>query len=253
MRRITLLNSKGGCGKTTLATNLASFYASSGLPTVLIDHDAQGSSTRWLGVRPDVMPPIHGIAAYRQPIGVTRSFHHRLPAGTQRIIVDTPASIEGPALQDLVRLSDCIVIPVLSSHIDIDALEKFTQQLRKDARVRTGSVRVAVVANRARKSTRIFRELSTVLEQCPFDYVTLIRESQNYVTAGELGVGIHDLKPTLVHKDCPQWEPLLGWLDEPRGPNRQPADDGSESWPSSASMGPRSARGFGGEIARLAG
>ena len=230
MQRITLLNSKGGCGKTTLATNLASFYARSGLSTALIDHDAQGSSTQWLGVRSDELPEIHGIEAYRHPLNMTRTFHHQVPLGTERIIVDTPASIVEPALQDLVRLSDSIVIPVLSSQIDIDALEKFTRILHKNARVRSGSIRIAVVANRVRRNTRIFKELDSTLENSPFDYVTVLRESQNYIQAGLSGVGIHDLKPNAVRQDYLQWEPLLDWLEEPRGPHQKPLASVSTKW-----------------------
>ena len=230
MQRITLLNSKGGCGKTTLATNLASFYARRGLSTTLIDHDAQGSSTRWLGLRSNELPEIHGIEAYRHPLNMTRTFHHQVPLGTERIIVDTPASIAEPALQDLVRLSDSIVIPVLPSQIDIDALEKFTQILHKNARIRSGSIRVAVVANRARRNTRIFKELNSILEKSPFDYVTLLRESQNYIQAGLSGIGIHDLKPNVVRQDYLHWEPLLDWLEEPQGPHQKPLASIRAKW-----------------------
>ncbi|MCG7961877.1 MAG: ParA family protein, partial [Candidatus Thiodiazotropha taylori] len=48
MKRLLILNSKGGCGKTTIATNLAGYYASAGTPTALFDYDPQGSSHRWL-------------------------------------------------------------------------------------------------------------------------------------------------------------------------------------------------------------
>ena len=230
MQRITLLNPKGGCGKTTLATNLASFYARSGLSTTLIDHDAQGSSTRWLGVRSNELPGIHGIEAYRHPLNMTRTFHRQVPLGTERIIVDTPASIVEPALQDLVRLSDSIVIPVLSSQIDIDALERFTQILHKNPRIHSGSIRVAVVANRVRRNTRIFKELNSTLEKSPFDYVTVLRESQNYIQAGLSGIGIHDLKPNVIRQDYLQWRHLLDWLEEPQGPHQKPLTSVQTKW-----------------------
>lgn len=188
-------------------------------------------------MRPDVLADIHSVAAYRQPITVTRSFHNRIPPGTQRVVVDTPGALDTGALQDLVRVSDCIVIPVLSSHIDIDAFEKFTRTLYKHPRVRAQSVRIGVVANRVRSSTKIFRELNTVLHDCPFDYVTTLRESQNYVAASEMGVGIHDLKPNLVHKDCEQWAPLLGWLEEPHGPKQQSPEEPTGPWSNRAMEG----------------
>ncbi|HHH42709.1 MAG TPA: ParA family protein, partial [Gammaproteobacteria bacterium] len=51
MLRIAVMNTKGGCGKTTVATNLASYCASRGCGTVLRDYDRQASSTRWLRAR----------------------------------------------------------------------------------------------------------------------------------------------------------------------------------------------------------
>ena len=73
MQRIMLLNPKGGCGKTTIATSLASYYASEGMSTALVDYDSQGSSTRWLDARPVDLEPINGVAAFRTPSGVTRT------------------------------------------------------------------------------------------------------------------------------------------------------------------------------------
>ena len=48
LRKIVVLNPKGGSGKSTIATNLAAYYAWSGRSVALMDHDPQGSSMRWL-------------------------------------------------------------------------------------------------------------------------------------------------------------------------------------------------------------
>jgi chromosome partitioning protein len=61
MRTILVINSKGGAGKTTLTTNLASYYASQHLRTAILDCDPQGSSTQWLKQRPS--NDIHGASA----------------------------------------------------------------------------------------------------------------------------------------------------------------------------------------------
>ena len=93
--KILIANAKGGCGKTTLATNLASLYASRGDATVLIDYDPQGSSTQWISSRPDNQAKIHNIAAYRRTPGqITRTWQLRsLPEQTTHIIMDTPAGV----------------------------------------------------------------------------------------------------------------------------------------------------------------
>jgi len=213
MRRIMLLNPKGGCGKTTVATSLASYFASRKCPTVIIDHDAQGSSTRWLNVRPEEYPHIHGIPAYRNPKGVTRSWHLRIPAETECVIVDTPAGTKGPDLADLVCKADSILIPVLPSHIDFDAVRGLMDELNALRAVREGDARVGLIANRVRVNTRIYRELDGFARELGTRFITRLRDSQNYIRAAELGLGIYELKGANTRTDRQQWARMLAWLD----------------------------------------
>ena len=64
--RIVVLNPKGGCGKSTLVTNIAATYAHTGSAPAVMDYDPQGSTMAWLDRRPADLPPIHGIAAYKK-------------------------------------------------------------------------------------------------------------------------------------------------------------------------------------------
>ena len=66
MRTIMVLNAKGGSGKSTIATNLASYFASEGKSVVLADYDPQESSLDWLKARPKGRPPIKGVAAHKE-------------------------------------------------------------------------------------------------------------------------------------------------------------------------------------------
>ena len=120
-RKIVILNPKGGSGKTTIATNLAAYFASQGKATTLLDHDSQGSSTRWLNKRPAENAHIHGIAMYKSHSGVTRTFAHRIPNDTERVVVDTPASFQKTELLGFIQNADKIIVPVLPSDIDIHA------------------------------------------------------------------------------------------------------------------------------------
>ncbi len=214
MHRVMLLNSKGGCGKTTIATNLAGYYASSGKNTVLIDHDGQGSGTHWLTTRPPQAPAIHGIEAYREAIGVTRSFLLRLPENTDRIVIDTPANVQGQQLADLVSRSDSIIVPVLSSQIDIDAASKFMRSFAQLPRVLNGDVRVAVVANRVRTHTVMYLDLERFLTHSGFAFAARLRDTQAYIRAAECGLGIHELRAGGARKDLDQWAPLIAWVEE---------------------------------------
>ncbi len=238
MLRITLLNPKGGSGKTTLATNLASHFAVRGFRTVLFDYDAQGSSTRWLDIRPAGLAEINGIPAYRDSAGTTRSWQLRVPAGTERVVVDTPASVAGPRLDDLVRRSDCILIPVLASPIDLDAFLNFARALSRFPRVRSADVRIAIIANRVRRNTRYFKTLVHALDQAelgaPMAHVTTLRDSQHYVRAGAQGYGIGELDAARIDSVLAEWEPLLTWLDDRPGgggsrPRRRDDGPGAES------------------------
>lgn len=212
MQTTMLLNPKGGSGKTTLATSLASCFACGGYATAVIDHDAQGSSTRWLNVRPAAYPTIHGVAAFRTPLGVTRSWAMRVPPDTERVVVDTPAGLGAHHLADLVRKADSVIIPVLPSFIDIDAVSGFLKDLARIDTVRARRTRVAVVANRVRPNTSVVHELERFLSELDFPFIARFRDSQNYVRAGEQGLGLHELQATQTRFDRRQWEPLIGWL-----------------------------------------
>ena len=210
--RLMVLSAKGGCGKTTISTSLASYYAGRGEPTVLIDFDSQGSSIQWLRARESKRPPIHGVPAFDKPSGVTSSWRFRLPPGTQRIVIDTPAAVQGQQLADLIRLADTILIPVLPSYIDIHALSRFIEQLLLIGKLRAFDVRVGIVANRVKARTRVFAGLQRFLKRLDFPFVAQLRETQNYVSAQELGAGIHELPSSRIRRDVPQWEELLTWL-----------------------------------------
>jgi chromosome partitioning protein len=215
VRRILLVNAKGGCGKTTLAINLASYYASNNKHVALFDHDPQGSATQWLSLRDESHGPIHGVAAYRRRESVmTRSFLMRTPTETERVIIDTPAGIHGHQLIDVVRETDTVLVPVLPSPIDIHAAAHFIKDLLLVAKVRSRAIRLGVVANRVKKNTIVYRSLDRFLGTLNIPFVTMLRDTQNYVHAAEQGIGVHELKGNQAVKDRIQWKALIRWLEE---------------------------------------
>src|SRR5262245_38202631 len=216
MQKIVLLNPKGGSGKTTLATNLASYFAVSGLRPTLMDLDAQGSSTRWLSKRAKGQPSIHAIAGYERNSRVTRSFATRLPLETERLVVDTAAAVEPQKLPELTRNATAVLVPVLPSDIDIHAAAKCISDLLLIAKLKREDQRIAVIANRVRKNTLIYKALMRFLETLNIPVVATLRDSQNYIKVAESGNGLFEMKANQVKEDLDQWLPLIGWLAQRR-------------------------------------
>ena len=223
MQRIVVLNPKGGSGKTTLAINLAAYFAARGDNTLLIDRDPQGSATRWLRKRKVPQPVITGIATFEHDARTTRAWQMRIPEGTQKIVVDSPAAVEARAMPELTRDANKIIVPVLPSDIDIHAASRCIADLLLVAKIKRAENRIGVIANRVRKNTLMFQSLMRFLEKLEIPIVATVRDSQNYVRAAEQGVGIHEMKPYLVKEDLAQWESLLAWLEPERVLAEQPA------------------------------
>jgi chromosome partitioning protein len=215
MQKILVINSKGGCGKTTVATNLASHFASHELSTALLDFDPQGSSTRWLKLRSESKPTIYGshIADKKNTTGKTRSYLMSVPAETERVIFDAPARVSTEELNELILQVDIIIIPVLPSSIDIHAVTRFIEELLITGKVRQKGIRVGIVANRAKKTTRTYRSLERFLKSLKLPFITTFRDTQNYVHAAERGIGISEMWDKRTDDDKEQWELLTRWLD----------------------------------------
>jgi chromosome partitioning protein len=215
MQRIVVLNPKGGSGKTTIAITLASYLASRQQKPVLMDLDPQGSSLRWVKKRQANQAAIAVVAAFENDGRTTRSFQLRVPACATHLIVDTPAALDAAQLPDITRGADKILVPVCPSDIDIHAASRCIRDLLLVAKVRREDERIGVIANRIRSNTRVYQTLIRFLQTLGIPVVATIRDSQNYIRAAELGVGVHEMKPYVVREDVEQWLPLIEWLEKP--------------------------------------
>jgi len=214
LNKIVILNPKGGCGKTTLATNLASCYAARGPIPAVMDCDPQGSTMSWLEKRPGNKPPIHGIAAYKNSMQATRSWQLRVPNETTSLIVDSPASLSHDDLREMTRDATSILVPVLPSAIDIHAASRCIADLLLVAKIDRRDRKLAVVANRTRRNTKSYEKLMRFLDTLGIPIIAVMRDSQNFVHAVEAGIGICELPPHKIKKDVEQLELLIRWLDD---------------------------------------
>ncbi|MGY6554091.1 MAG: nucleotide-binding protein [Wenzhouxiangella sp.] len=203
MRTIAVINAKGGCGKTTIATSLASALAWEGHAVALADMDPQQSSSDWLKQRPDTYPALTGIGA---------ESGSRPPADIDTLIIDTPAGMAGSELDQIIKRAQTVLIPVLPSPVDMRAAWRFLSHLQEVRAVRQGDTVVGLVANRVRPQTIIYRELTGFLEGFRVPVIGQLRDSMNYVRAFEKGLSVADLPPYLAYQDWEEWEPILGWI-----------------------------------------
>ena len=215
MQRIVVLNPKGGSGKTTIAINLASHFALQGERPVLMDYDVQGSSSHWVRKRHETQAHVHLISVFEREALATRTFELRFPEGTGRVIVDTPAAVEAQAMPELTRTADKILVPVLPSDFDIYACSRLVQNLLLLAKVKRRDNRLGIIANRVRRNTLSYQSLLRFLETLGIPIVATLRNSQNYVRAAELGLGLKEMKPYYVAEDLASWQSLFDWLDVP--------------------------------------
>ena len=207
MRTILVASSKGGSGKTTIATNLAAFYASAGRETALVDCDRQASSLHWAQKRAEMQHAVLGIAGKISARGVAK-----IPEGTKRCIIDTPAGIRGSDIADLLPNADALVIPVCPSVIDLEAAEAFVAELQAIPDIKRRKFPVAIVANRLKPWTNAAQAAIERIKEWPFPLVAQLRDSQGYVLMAGLGRSIFDYHSEQVRSHQDDWTPLLKWL-----------------------------------------
>lgn len=201
-KQILVMNSKGGVGKSTLSSNLASYFSFKGR-TALCDLDRQRSGMRWLERR----DPSHRLID-------SISWEHANTDDYDWIIMDPPAAVTRRDLVSLIARADVLVVPVLPSPIDILAAADFIRDALVHGKIRTLGKPLAVVANRVRANTVIYRQLESFLSSLELPFAATLRDSQNYIRASTQGVGIFEMDAKVVARDIEQWQPLLRWINE---------------------------------------
>jgi chromosome partitioning protein len=224
MRTILVINSKGGSGKTTLTTNLASYYANKKVRTTILDYDPQGSSLQWLKSRPAHVERIHGANGVPPKSAAIRSTQTWIPVETETLVIDAPAGASGLLLQELVRRSNYIVIPVAPSPIDIHATADFVKELFLFGGARNSKAKIAVVANRVRSSSSVYESLQRFLTSLKLPFLTSISDSENYLSAVEKGLGVFEMDEAITGAERQELLPIFMWLDG-HLPNSQAAGD----------------------------
>ena len=211
MNTTLVVNPKGGCGKTTIAINLAAAFAADNIPATLMDYDPQGSSLSWLRSRSPHAARINAANGAPEKFGRLRSFEMYVPPETRQLVIDAPAGSNGMLLAQMLARAHCVIVPVVPSVIDIRATESFIKDLLATPKVRAGGVRVGIVANKVRPSMPAYQPLLRFLVSMHTKLLARLLDSDMYLRAAESAVGIFEMDPGQTAVERRQFAPIVEW------------------------------------------
>jgi chromosome partitioning protein len=206
MKSFLIANPKGGSGKTTLATNLAGYFARCGHQVMLGDTDRQQSARDWLRIRPTPLPTIR---SWELATGLPA----RPPKGSTHIVLDSAAGLHGKTLARILEQVDRIIVPIQPSFFDILATRQFLETLLAEKAVRKARAVVAVVGMRVDPRTRAAGELERFLSSYELPVLACLRDTQLYVQLAANGMTLFDLSSARAEKDLAQWATIIDWVD----------------------------------------
>jgi chromosome partitioning protein len=206
MKVISIVNHKGGVGKSTIATNLAGCYANEGHNVILGDFDIQQSSQNWLGIRPDHAALINSWDIVDGKLATP-------PQNTSHIIIDNPAGIRANALQKLVHMSDKIIAPLKPGIFDLMSMQVFLEEIIEFINDKPTPTDFCVIGNMVDPRTKAGEQLKKFTETLGLDCVISLRPAQFYGNLAAHGLTIFDTKNKTFAKEIEQWKPLINWID----------------------------------------
>lgn len=210
MAIIAVINRKGGSGKTTLATHLAVYAASTGAKVLLADIDRQQSTQTWLRRRSsqqlELIASIKG-RAYPSSNVV------RPAQGYDHEVLDTPAGLRGFDLMRVVMYADAILLPVGVSVFDREATADCYAEIKGLPRVVSGRCKVAAIGMRHDPRTNAEDVLRTWAQSIDLPVIGFLRDTHNYVRCADRGITLFDLPAAKHGTDVQQWQPIFDWVD----------------------------------------
>jgi chromosome partitioning protein len=200
---VVVANPKGGVGKTTVATNIAGYFASQGEQVMLGDADRQQSSRLWLRLRPAEARAINSWEVGEGQIA-------KPPKGTTHVVLDTPAGMHGKWMEDTLRTADKVVVPLSPSIFDMYATRAFLDELAHHRKA--GRMQVGIVGTRVDPRTIAADKLQEFVAALGLPVLGFLRPTQNYVHLAARGLTLFDLAPAKVERDVEQWQGITRWL-----------------------------------------
>jgi chromosome partitioning protein len=146
---IAVVNQKGGTGKTTVATNLATLFASQGAEVLLVDADPQGSALEWQHDRPAYLPH---VSVMDLPVP---NLHREMPSLQTKypvILIDGGGRVTSTA-RATVAAADFLLVPTLVSLPDARSTQRFFQEVVEEVAAIKGRVSGAILFTMVKTGT----------------------------------------------------------------------------------------------------
>ena len=207
---LTIGNTKGGVGKTTLAVQLAVARAMSGRDVWLIDGDRQGTATAAVAARAEA-GRLPGIACAQYPDGPTLRGQVQQQRGKFDDIIIDVGGRDSTALRAALVLSDVLLVPFAPRSYDVWALDDMASLVDEARSVRDGLRAFAVLnlADPGEHSADNAEAAAAVADVPQFEYLpTPIRRRKAFSNAGGAGVAVAELAPRDA-KECAELDALF--------------------------------------------
>jgi chromosome partitioning protein len=187
---------KGGCGKTTLATNIAALRTFKQPETLLVDTDRQSTSSFWCSVREEkgVTPRVSSIQKYEKAV---RTEVKELRKKYDDIIIDAGGR-DSPELRGSLLVCDKAIFPLRPSQFDLWTLGRLNV-LVDTAKEINESLKAYIVINMASPNPNVkeaedMQELVREFTQLSI-MRTIVYERISYRKAAIVGMGVTEYKP----------------------------------------------------------
>lgn len=192
---ISIACSKGGVGKSTIASSLAVAIQQAGYTVALADCDEQFSATRWIDIRDEneKLPKIKHI----QKVGRIRTAINDLTKEYEFVVIDTGGH-DNPEMRQSLIIADLVLIPLKQSQYDLDVVAEMSQFIEEAREIDNESLKDLYVLNMVNPLAQSKKALEAMNALKSLDHINVFKDflynRDVYVQTSSEGMGVTELK-----------------------------------------------------------